>query len=202
MNFKVQKRDIKGKKVKTLRKSGIIPATVYGPKKASTDIQFNTKDFSTLLKTEGYSKFIELEIEGDQSLRVLIKDVVKHPIYDYYESVSFYAVDEDSKLNVDVPIIMTGDSPAVALKLGFLVNPIENIAVHCFPKDLPEFFTVDVSTLEKAGDVLIVGDIKLPEGVDLGSSMDKTSAVVYIASPQRVETVEPTAEVEATTPAK
>lgn len=186
MKFNVQKREVVGKGVKHLRKDGLVPATIYGPKYESINIQFNSKEFKNLINEVGYSKFVQIEIEGNKAVRALIKDVDIHPIKDYYQSVSFYAVDEDSKLYVDVPIILQGESPAVSKKLGFLVNPIENITVHCLPKDLPEEFSIDLSTLENVGDTITVGDVTLPDNVDLSSSMDTTSALAYIAAPQRV----------------
>lgn len=186
MKVTVQPRTIIGKQSKQLRNEGIIPAAMYGPLQVSTNIQIDAKEFRKLFDAVGYSKFFYIELEGQEPKRALVKEAVKHPIKDYIENVSFYVVDENRKVYVDVPIELSGNAPAVAMKLGFLVQPLETITVHCLPKDLPEEFTLDISSLKEVGDVITVGDISLPEGVELGSSMDTTSALAYIAAPQRV----------------
>lgn len=203
MKIKAQKRELLGKKVKRLRLDGIVPASVFGPKKESSSIQLDKKDFIKLFKTVGYSKFFDLEVEGDKAAKVLVKDIQKHPVNDTLISVSFYQVDEDSKITVEVPVEFTGESPAVRQNLGFLIQQASTIALHCYPKDLPNHLEVDLSTLVEPGDAITVGDIKLPENVDLDSSMEVTAALVYIGTGQKEETAPAVAEVaEGATPAE
>lgn len=194
MKLKANKREITGKKVKNLRGEGLTPASVFGPTKKSENIQVDKKDFIKLFKDVGYNKFFDLEIEGERPVKVLVKEIQKHPVTDSLISVGFYQIDENRKITVEVPVNFTGESPAVKLNLGFLITNMDSIAVHCFPKDLPSGFEVDISTLENPGDAITVGDIKLPEDVELDSDMDTTSAVVYIGTAQKEEEVEAPAE--------
>lgn len=196
MKIKAQKRDVVGKNVKRLRAEGLVPASVFGPKKPSANIQVDKKEFIKLFKNVGYSKFFDLEVGDDRPAKVLVKDIQKNPINDNLVSISFYQVDEESKITVEVPIEVVGESPAIKLNLGFLIQQADTIAVHCYPKDLPTKLEIDISVLANPGDAITVGDIKLPENVDLDSSMEPTAALIYIGTGQKEE-VEETPAVEA-----
>ncbi len=193
MTLKAKLREITGKKVKHLRNEGKTPASIFGPKVEAKNIEFNAKDFLKLFDKVGYSKFFDLELEGnDKKMKVLVKDINFHPTKDFVIDASLYAIDEDRKINVEVPIVLTGESPAIKNNLGFLVQQMDTLRVYCFPKDLPDHFEVSIETLENTGDAISIEDgIKLPEDVELDSSVDETSAVVYIAAAQK-EIVEET----------
>jgi len=203
MKLQANKREITGKKVKNLRSEGLTPASVFGPTKKSENIQINKKDFIKLFKNVGYNKFFDLVIDDAKPVKVLVKEIQKHPVTDSLISTSLYQVDENRKITVEVPVAFLGEAPAVKLNLGFLITNMDAVAVHCFPKDLPTGFEVDISKLENAGDAITVGDIQLPEDVELDSDMDPTSAVVYIGTAQKEEEVKPVvaAEGDAVAPA-
>lgn len=194
MKIKANSREIIGKKVKNLRKEGLVPGVVFGPRRTPLNVQVDAKSLSKLFKQVGYSKFFDLEIEESSPVKVLIQEIPKHPINDQILTVNFYQVAEDIKITVEVPITFVGEAPAVKQNLGFLITPVEAIPLHCLPKDLPSEISVDISNLAEVGAAVTVSDIALPEGVELDSSVDATTALVYIASFQKeiVEEVEPT----------
>lgn len=195
MKLTADLRTIEGKKVKNLRAQGLVPASIYGPKRKSTNIQVDKKDFIKLFKSVGFNKFFDLDIEGDaKTSKVLVKEIQKQPITDLLTSVSFYQIDDDTKLTVEVPVELVGEAPAVKLNVGFLIQSLDQIELHCLPKDVPASIQIDISTLENIGDGVSVGDIKLAEGVELSSSMDESSSIVSIAAPQKEEEPEPVAE--------
>lgn len=198
MKLQANKREITGKKVKNLRSEGLTPAVVFGPTKKSENIQINKKDFIKLFKNVGYNKFFDLEVDGGKTVKVLVKEIQKHPVTDSLISVGLYQVDENRKITVEVPVTFVGEAPAVKLNLGFLIHQMDAVAVHCFAKDLPSGFEIDISKLENPGDAVTVGELKLPEDVELDSSMDATSAIVYIGTAQKEEEeVKPAEEVTA-----
>jgi len=191
MKLKATKREIIGKKSKHIRTIGLVPASVYGPKRDSTSIQVDRKELIAIYKKVGYNKFFDLEIEGEtKPAKVLIKDITIHPVTDVYMDVSFYQAAEDRKLNVEVPVIINGEAPAVKQNLGFLITQFDAITVHCLPKDLPSSIEIDISNLMEPGDSISLTSIQLPEDVEWGSGVDPSSAVVYIASFQKEEVVE------------
>jgi large subunit ribosomal protein L25 len=196
MKITAKKREVLGKKVKNLRNEGLVPASVYGPKMDSMNIQIDAKDFRKVFKDSGFSKFIDLEVEGDKSRKVLVKNLDIHPLKDHYVHVGFYLIDEDTKITVEVPVHVLGNSPAVKNNLGFLVLQLETIKLHCLPKDLPQYVEINIDGLEQAGNSINVGEVVLPADVELDSSMDSSTSIIYIASAQKEEVEEVVAPVE------
>ncbi len=199
MKIKLENREVVGKKVKALRAQNIIPATIFGPKVESINVQIESKVLDKVFAKSGFSKFIDVEMPNGKHIKALIKEITRNPLKDTYFDASFYAVDDESKITVEVPVIIDDESPAVKQNLGFLVQQLETIRLHCLPKDLPENIHITIASLEKPGDSITVGDIKLEENVDLDSSMDATTAVAYIASAQKEEVEETPVEEAAAT---
>ncbi len=190
MKIEAENRELTGKKSKTLRTQGLVPGVVFGPNIQPKNVQVDKKALAALFKKVGHSKFFDLDVEGQKPSKVLIKEIAIHPLTDEFLNVNFYQVAEDRKITVEVPINFIGDAPAIKLNLGFLITPMESIMLHCYPKDLPTELTVDISTLANTGDAITVGDIQLPENVELDSSMDASSAIVFIAAAQKEEVEE------------
>lgn len=186
MKLSASKRDITGKKVKHLRRDGIVPATVYGPSIDSINIQVNSKDMRKAFESQAYHKFVNLDIDGKET-RTLIKNIEVHPITGEYLSVSFYKPDDGRKLAVEIPIIFEGTPMALKTKSGFLVEQFNAIQLYCLPKDLPESLVVNIEKLAEPGDSISAGDLELPEGVEFHSSVGDPNAVsiVYIAAAQK-----------------
>jgi large subunit ribosomal protein L25 len=196
MKLTANLREVTGKKVKTLRNEGIVPASIYGPKRASTNIQVDKKEFIKIFKEVGFSNFFELAVGQDKPVRVLVKSFQKNPVTDHLISVDFYQVAEDTKITVAVPVELIGEAPAVKLNLGFLVTPMDQVELHCFPKDLPNAIQIDISKLENVGDAITVGSIELAENVELASSMEPTSPIAIIVAAQKEEEEPKPAETE------
>lgn len=186
MKLAAKTREITGKKVKNLRAQGIVPATIYGPKRVSTNIQVDRKEASKVFSEVGSNQFFTLDIEGDKAVKALFKEVTLHPLKNEVLNLGFYQIDEDSKISVEVPIHFIGEAPAVKANLGFLVTTMDSVLVHCLPKDLPPFFEVDLSGLSNEGDSVAVSAIQLPEGVEFDAGVGEEASLAYIASAQKV----------------
>ncbi|MEO6728706.1 MAG: 50S ribosomal protein L25 [Candidatus Dojkabacteria bacterium] len=184
MKLAAHKREVSGKKVKNLREEGIVPASVYGPKKKSENIQIDKIAFIKAFKNVGFNKFLDLEIDGKTS-KVLVKSMLIKPISDKLLEVSFYQIDEESKITVDVPIHFLGEAPAVKQNVGFLITAMDAVQLYCLPKDLPDHLEVDISHLENIGDGVTIHELKLPEGVEFDSSVGENATIVNIAAPQK-----------------
>lgn len=184
MKISAKKRDVTGKKVKNLRKENLVPASVYGPKRKPENISLDPKEFKHVQEVSG-SKLIELEVEGEKSTKVIIKEVQEDPIRDQYLHVSLYEVDPTAKLTTNINIVVEGFAPAVKNNIGVLVSSLNMILVRCLPKDIPSDFIVDVSNLAEIGDSILVSDLKLPEGVELANPEIASLAIINIAPPQK-----------------
>lgn len=190
MKLTLSKRDLTGKKVKSMRNNGMVPASIYGPKQNSLNLQLDEKEFANVFKKAGYNNLIEVEVDGEKSF-ALIKEVQKDPIKGDIWHVSLYAVDMNKQINAEIPLIFVGLSPAVKNNIGILVNSMSHLTVRCLPKDLPSDITLDVSTLAQVGDAIKISDIKLGAGVELGSTVNEHASIVSVAPPQkRLDTTE------------
>ena len=184
MLIKANKRDLTGKKVKQLRREKKLPAVLYGPNRASTNITIDPLEFNRLFKDVGYSKLFDLDLDGDK-VKVLVKDLQKDILSDSTIHVDLYQVNMKKEITAEIPLHFTGESFAVKNNLGLLVTPLQSIDVTCLPGDLPAFLEVSIDQLNEIGDSFTAGDIKLPEGVELANDVTPDSPVVYISAPQK-----------------
>ena len=177
-SLSAQKRDLTGRKVKTLRVQGQIPATVYGNKIKSISISVPTEAFTNVFQAAGETGLIELSIDGD--IRpVLIHTVQKNPVKRNILHVEFYQVDLKQKVKTNVPLEITGEAPAATTKTGVLLTLVDEIEVEALPMDLPEKILVDVSVLAEVGQEIKVQDIPAPHGVVILT--DPAQGIVRVA---------------------
>src|SRR3989344_4325634 len=165
LELKSNKRTLLGKKVKSLRREGIIPAVVYGGKEGTTPIELDLKEFSKLFKIAGETTLIKLLV-GDSAKNVLIHDVSRDPVTETINHVDFYEVKMDEKITAKVPLVFIGDAPAVADLDGVLVKAMQELEVRALPAHLPREIEVDISSLKTFDNNIVVKDIKLPPNVE------------------------------------
>jgi len=191
MELKAELRTILGKQVKQLRRDGFIPAEVYGHGKENIHISVPTKDFTKLFKQAGENSVITLEVDG-KKLQVFIASVDMDYIKNTVNSIDFHEVTKGERIHVHVPVKLTGIAPAV--KTGKMVmQTLNEIEIEAAIDAIPHELSIDISSLEKEGDVIHVNMIKLPTGAKLISQGDLV--VASIAMPAKEEAVAPVAEV-------
>ena len=172
-----------------MRREGIIPAVVYGGKDGATPIELNQKEFSKLFKTAGETTLVKLFID-DKEKNVLVHDVSRDTMTDAITHVDFYEVRMDEKITANIPLIFIGDAPAVSDLGGTLVKAMQELEVRALPADLPRLIEVDISQIGTFDDNILVGDIKLPKGVEvLGNKETSVAAVAPPRSEAEMETL-------------
>ena len=155
-----QKREVLGRKVKNLRKQGIIPAHIFGHKIETIHTQVKEHDFKKVFEKAGETGIIDLQIDK-KSHPVLIRNVQINPVTDALLHIDFYQVNLSEKVKVNVPLEITGEAPAVEKKIGLLLTPITEVEVEALPTDIPENIQIDISNLVEIGEVLKVQDLKV-----------------------------------------
>lgn len=171
LQLAVEKRKIFGRKIKKLRREGFLPANIYGKKIKSLSVQLPLKDFLPIYQKAGETALIELKISGEEKKRpILIHNVQLDSVSDQPLHADFYQVDLKQKITTDIPAELIGESPAVAQKIGILIQPLDEIEVEALPTDLPDKFEVDISSLKEVNNVIVVGDLKSPAGVQILNS--------------------------------
>ncbi|MEK7447423.1 MAG: 50S ribosomal protein L25, partial [Patescibacteria group bacterium] len=98
IKLQATKREVLGKKVSALRREGLVPVVLYGKGKDNLSLSVNKKEFDRAYKMSGGSTIIQIEIEGEKTKNVLIKDVDKHPVNDGIRHADFYQVRMSEKI--------------------------------------------------------------------------------------------------------
>jgi large subunit ribosomal protein L25 len=195
INLSAENRILSGRKVKTLRKQGIIPANIFGKKVTSLSISVNLKEFSKVYEKAGETSLITLILGSDKTKKeeraVLITNVQYDAVSDMPIHVDFHQVDLKEKVTADVEVELIGESPAEKTGIGTVVQYIDEIEVEALPMDLPEKFIIDVSTLTEVDQAVFVKDLKV-EKDKVEVKVDAEEIVVKIEPPQKEEVVEPT----------
>jgi len=179
--LKAKVREVLGRKVKTLRKKGIIPAVVYGLKAKSIPLEIDYSEFEKVYKEAGESTVIKLKT-GKESKNVLIYDVAMDSVSDKFIHVDFYEVRMDKPITAVVPLVFEGEAPAVKNLEGVLVKNITEIEVEALPANLPHEIKVDISVLKTFDDLIHIKDLKIPDGVKISINPDE---IVALVSPPR-----------------
>jgi large subunit ribosomal protein L25 len=179
----VAPREVLGKKVAQLRRSGFTPANVYGNGLDSVSIQINTDVMDKTLKTMLANEVIDLNIDGEKATRpVVVQKVQRHPLTSKVLHAEFYQVSLRTRMRADVPLIIVGRSEGVETYNGVLMKAVETVQVEALPLDLPSHIDVDITPLANLEDTLHVSDLTVPEGVTLLT--DPEVVVVKVASPR------------------
>ena len=144
-----------------LRKTGLIPAIVYGKGVEPKCISVNATEWQLLSRNE--LNILSLVEDGKETL-VLLKEVQHDPIRNRTRHLDFQAIRMDQKIKAHVAVRPGHALPAGASAGGLLEQNIHEIEVESLPQDLPEEIIVDVSGMN-LGDMIHVGDIQMPEGV-------------------------------------
>lgn len=173
IELSVAPRTIKGKEVSGLRRSGVVPAVLYGRHTAPVSLQANGRELMRVLMKAGSSRLVTLNVEGEAAPRMaLVREVQREPIRGDLWHVDFYGVSMTEKITLAIRVRFDGVSPAAALNEGVLTYGNDSVEIECLPGDLIDSLVVDLTRLAKVGDVVHVSDLKVPETVKILSNPD------------------------------
>lgn len=194
LKLKASKRQTQGKQLRKERAAGSLPGIVYGHRKDAESVTLDGLEFRRVFAKAGRTHLVDLVLEGGRPQKVLIKEVQTHPRRPGAQHVDLYRIDLKEKLQIDVPITIVGESPAVKRGDGDLLISLHELRVECLPGDIPEAIDVDVSRLEQVDDSIRVHDVTLGEGVALLTTGDEMIVKVQAHRVEEEEVVETAAE--------
>lgn len=171
-------RDVTGKAVNRLRKEGRLPAVVFGHGLDSSNVTVDTHDFELLRRRVGPNALIDLSVDGKKAKPVLVQHVQVHPVNRRPLHVDLFAVRMTEELTVDVRLVATGESPAVANLGGTLLHPNETIKVRALPDHLPQSLEYSIESLVDFDGSIKVSDLTIPGDVTLLTEPDEIVATV------------------------
>jgi large subunit ribosomal protein L25 len=176
LTLTVEKRTEDGANAGQLRREGFIPAVVYGAHHTATPVSVSFTAFEKVLHEAGEATIVSLSGLGEP-LPTLIHEVSYDPMTDRPQHVDFYAVTKGEKVEVEIPLVFVGESPAVEAGAN-LVKVLHEIEVEADPMNLPHHFEVDLSVLAVIDDQIHASDITLPAGVTLITEPNEVVALV------------------------
>ena len=186
ISLDVGPRDVLRKKVKALRRSGVIPLHLYGRDMPSRALQADNATVAKIVNQVGHNIPLYLKVEGsaEQNL-VFVREVQHHPITNRILHVDFYRVDATEKTTGEVPIVLLGEAPAVRVHHGVLMQSLHQLSVECLPMEMPERIEIDISGLEELDQGIRVSDF--PPGPGVTVLTDPEELIVRIGAPRVVE---------------
>jgi len=170
--LKLDKREVHGKKVASLRKEGLVPGVVYGASVEPTSVQIAVNVFEKAYRRAGSHTPVYLTIGAKKEI-AMIKDVDIDPAKGTVRHISFHAVKASDPVTAEVPVRLTGEGESEAEKAGFVIlQVLDKVEVKALPMDLPETIDISVTDLKEVGEKVTLGDAKIPEGVEFAEHDD------------------------------
>ncbi|MFC1970820.1 50S ribosomal protein L25/general stress protein Ctc [Chloroflexota bacterium] len=194
------KRNVLGKRNRFLRRQGITPAHLFGHNIESEAIQCDTVQIKRIIARAGETRLINLKIKGEkQPKNVFVREVQRDSLGKQLLHVDFYQVKMGEKIEVDVPIVLVGEAPAMKGKGCMLTHGITSLSIECLPDKVPPQIEIDISILEELEKPINVKDIVLDPEITFNADPEQLVVKVTEAfiKEEEVTAEEAEAEVEA-----
>ena len=186
-SVKLSPRSVIGKKVKQLRRQGVVPVHMYGVGIDSKPLQMEASLLRKLLPQVGTNVPVSIEIEGGDGENIcFVREVQRHPVTEAVLHVDFIRVDVSQTIRAEVPLILIGNAPAVR-QGGTLLQPLQRLLVEALPMNMPESLEVDVADLDDFEKAVYVSSIEVGANVTVVTESEEMIARVI---PPRVEVEE------------
>lgn len=171
-------RTVRGRAVKRLRRSGVIPANLVTPNQPSTNVQVDERALATLVRHGADGRLLDLECDGATE-PVLFDDYELDVITDRLLHATFRRVDLTKPVTVEVGIELQGTAPAAAVMGVTVIQSLTSLEVEALPNEIPSTLVADVSGLEAPGDEVVVSDLRAPDGTyaPVGDAADTVISV-------------------------
>ena len=174
-------RGVLGKKVRFLRRVGIIPVHLFGHSIESVALQCDAVQLQRVLAQAGKTRLLSLKLDKAKKPRnVVVREVQRDSQTGELLHVDFYQVRMEEKIRVEVPIVVVGEAPALKFKENMLLHELNSFTIECLPDRILPSVVVDVSTLTEVEQAIQVKDIIL--GEEIAVLNDPEHIVVKIIS--------------------
>jgi len=190
-------REILGKKVRFLRRQGIIPVHLFGHGVESVALQCDTAQLQQVMAQAGKTKIISLRLDKAKKPRnVMVREIQRNPQTGELLHVDFYQVRMEEKIQVEVPIVLVGEAPALKSKENMLAQELYSLTIECLPGQIPASIELDLSSLTEVEQAIQVKDITLGEGVTVLNDPEHMVVKISLRPVEKVEEVVEEAVVE------
>lgn len=190
-------RQVIGKQVKAMRRTGTIPAILYGSHLDQTvPLKIDEKTLKTVVSKAGRNRLIKLTVDSGSPRLVLARQVQREPISGKILHVDFQEVSLTEKITTEISLILIGTSPAVTRGDGLLIHGLDAVQVRVLPGDLIPSIEVDVTGLESLNQSLFVKDLKVSDKIEILTGADEMIAKVVPVKEEVIAVEAPVATTE------
>jgi large subunit ribosomal protein L25 len=187
-------REILGRKVRFLRRQGIVPVHLFGHDVESAALQCDAAQLKRALAQAGKTRLISLKLDKAKGPRnIVVREIQRDSLTGELLHVDFYQVRMAEEIKVEVPIVLVGEAPALKSKENILLQELNSLSIECLPDQIPASVELDLSSLTEAEQAIHVRDITLDEGVTV---LNDPQHMVVKISLRHVEKVEEEVAVE------
>lgn len=181
ITLSAEPRKIVGKKVKNLRKEGLVPANIFGKDLKSKSLQVNDKELRKVFKEAGETGVVNVKVGAD-TYPVLIHKIQLEPRTDSILHADFHKINLKEKITANVPIVLDGEAPAEKTGIGLILKTLDELEVESLPSDIPHEIKIDISKLDEVGQSINVKDLKVNrEKVEVKNDPEETVVSVQTA---------------------
>ena len=183
--LQVETRSVLGKRVKQLRRDGLVPGNVYGRGRESTAIQTSDTEVRRVFSAVDRNAVVPISIDGtSETIPVVLREVQRHPVSRRILHLDFYEVDLERRIHSEARLVLVGSSEAED-QGGTVVQSLEHLMLEALPTEMPSVIEVNISGLDDFGQSVLVRDLTLPDGVE--SLTDEAVAVATVLAPRVAE---------------
>ena len=184
-------RETLGKKVRFLRRQGIIPTHLFGHDVESVALQCDAVQLQQVLAQAGKTRLLSLKLDKAKKPRnVVVREIQKDPRTGELLHVDFYQVRMAEKIKVEVPIVLVGEAPALKSKENMLLHELTSLTIECLPNQIPASVELDMSSLTEVGQAIQVKDITLGEEITVFNDPEHIVVKINLRPLEKIEEVE------------
>ncbi len=189
IELRATNREILGRKVRFLRRQGIIPVHLFGHNVESLALQCDAAQLQRVLAQAGKTRLINLKLDKAKRPRnVVVREIHRDPLTGELLHADFYQVRMAEKIKVEVPIVLIGEALALKSKENMLSQELGSLTIECLPDQIPASVEVDLSSLTEAEQTIRVKNVVLDEEIAILNAPEHV--VVKISSRPKEEVVE------------
>ena len=183
--LKAIKREALGKKVGALRRTGKLPAVLYGHRIESTPIMLEAHEATLKLSYLTSSSLVMIDLDG-QEYPALVREKQRDYLKNRLLHVDFQVISMTEKVTTKVGIELTGTAPAVKAFNAVIVTVLNELEIECMPQDLPQRVVIDISGLAEIGAAIHVRDVVLSDKVKI---LDDPAETIVVATATKEEKI-------------
>lgn len=167
-----------------LRKEGRVPAIFYSKHHEPMSVDVSERALHPLVFTSK-THLISLNLEGQEELECIIKDVQFDPVTEKIVHVDLIGLKRGEKIQIEVPVQLVG-TPIGIKEGGVLQHTLHKLDVECLPVNIPEHIEINITDL-KLGSAIHIADLKF-ENIEILNSPDSIVASVVHPKVEKEET--------------